>query len=195
MNASISNRKTTIAILSKATITSTTTTTTRTTTTTTTTTTATINPVRCWLPNVPTTCLCISSTDLLRQLCSCYTEIRTEVADQTCYLIQTQYLDTGLTSLSTDPTTPGAWQGNHWSTDIEVTGMIRPGKIPTGNAGFEPRPATLGANTILPGRRGGPSQLTLWTLSTITANRLKTNDNERQSFGKYKTLVCLSPVL
>ena len=42
----------------------------------------------------------------------CHTEI--EVADQTFYLTQSQYTDTGPTSPSTDPITPGAWQGSHW---------------------------------------------------------------------------------
>ena len=42
-----------------------------------------------------------------------HTEI--QVADQTFYLTQSQYTDTGPTSPSTDPITPGAWQGNHWS--------------------------------------------------------------------------------
>ena len=37
----------------------------------------------------------------------CYTEI--EVADQTFYLNQSQYTDTGPTSPSADPITPGAW--------------------------------------------------------------------------------------
>ena len=36
----------------------------------------------------------------------CHTEI--EVADQTFHLTQSQYTDTGPTSLSTDPITPGA---------------------------------------------------------------------------------------
>ena len=43
----------------------------------------------------------------------CHTEI--EVADQTFYLIQSQYTDTGPTGPSADPKTPGAWQGSHWS--------------------------------------------------------------------------------
>ena len=52
------------------------------------------------------------------QICSdnftcCHTEI--EVADQTFNLTQSQYTDTRLTSPSTDPITPGAWQGSHWS--------------------------------------------------------------------------------
>ena len=42
----------------------------------------------------------------------CHTEI--EVADPTFYLTQSQYTDTGPTSPSADPVTPGAWQGSHW---------------------------------------------------------------------------------
>ena len=49
----------------------------------------------------------------------CHTEI--EVADQNYHLTQSQYTDTGPTSPSTDPITPGAWQGavkcqflSHW---------------------------------------------------------------------------------
>ena len=44
----------------------------------------------------------------------CRTEIT--VADPTFYLTQSQYTDTGPTSPSADPITPGAWQGSHWST-------------------------------------------------------------------------------
>ena len=62
----------------------------------------------------------------------CHTE--TEVADQTFHLTQSQYTDIGPTSPSTDPITPGAWQGSHWSANFEVT---RPEKIPP-QAGFEP---------------------------------------------------------
>ena len=61
-------------------------------------------------------------------LTCCHTEI--EVAHQTFHLIQSQYTDTGPTSPSTDPITPGAWQGSHWSTNFEATGMTRPGKNP-----------------------------------------------------------------
>ena len=43
----------------------------------------------------------------------CVTEI--EVAGQTFHLTQSQYTDTGPASPSTDPITPGAWQGSHWS--------------------------------------------------------------------------------
>ena len=58
----------------------------------------------------------------------CHTEI--EVADQTLHLAQSLYADTGLTSPSTDPITPGAWQGSHWSANFKVTGMTRPRKNP-----------------------------------------------------------------
>ena len=58
----------------------------------------------------------------------CHTEI--EVADPTFYLTQSQYADTGPTSPSADPITPGAWQGSHWSANFEVTGMTRPRKNP-----------------------------------------------------------------
>ena len=34
------------------------------------------------------------------------------------YLTQSQYTDTGSTSPRTDPITPGAWQGSHWSTNF-----------------------------------------------------------------------------
>ena len=44
----------------------------------------------------------------------CPTEI--EIAVQTFHL--TQYTDTGPTSPSTDPITPGAWQGSHWSANF-----------------------------------------------------------------------------
>ena len=42
----------------------------------------------------------------------CHAEI--EVTDQTFYLTQSQYTDTGPTSPDADPITPGAWQGSHW---------------------------------------------------------------------------------
>ena len=45
----------------------------------------------------------------------------------------------GPTSPSADPIPPGAWQGSHWSANVEVTGMTRPGKKPTAQAGIELR--------------------------------------------------------
>ena len=41
-----------------------------------------------------------------------------EAADQTFHLTQSQYTDTGPTSPSADPITPGAWQGSHWSANV-----------------------------------------------------------------------------
>ena len=65
----------------------------------------------------------------------CHTEI--EVEDQTFHLTQSQYTDTGPTSPSADPITPGAWQGSHWSANFKVTDMTRPQKTPA-LAGCEP---------------------------------------------------------
>ena len=46
----------------------------------------------------------------------CHTEI--DVADQAFHLTQSLYTDTGPTCLSTDPITPGAWQGCRWSANL-----------------------------------------------------------------------------
>ena len=49
--------------------------------------------------------------------CTCWhTEI--EVADQTFFLTQSQYTNFGPTSPSTDPISPGAWQGSNWSSNF-----------------------------------------------------------------------------
>ena len=69
-------------------------------------------------------------------LTCCHTEIR--AADQTFYLTQSQYTDTGPTSPSADPITPGAWQGRHWSANFLVPGMTRPRKKIPSQVGFEP---------------------------------------------------------
>ena len=74
----------------------------------------------------------------------CHTEI--EIADQTFYLTQSQYTDTGPTSPSADPITPGAWQGSHWSANFEVTGMTRPRKNP-GASGIRTRDLPLSRRT------------------------------------------------
>ena len=66
----------------------------------------------------------------------CHTEI--EIAEQTVYLTQSQCTDTRLTSPSSDPTAPGAWQGSRWSANLYVTGMTRPGKLPIIQVGIEP---------------------------------------------------------
>ena len=83
----------------------------------------------------------------------CHTEI--EVAHQTFYLTQSQYTDTGPTSPSADPITPGAWQGSHWSANFEVTGMTRPRKYPGGKRDSNPGPSALEADALPLGQRGG----------------------------------------
>ena len=74
----------------------------------------------------------------------CHTEI--EVADQTFYLTQSQYTDTGPTSPSAEPITPGAWQGSHWNANVQVTGMTRPRKNP-GASGIRTRDLPLSRRT------------------------------------------------
>ena len=46
----------------------------------------------------------------------CHTEKK--VADQTGYLTQSQYSDTGPTSHGADPIRPGVWQGSLWKANI-----------------------------------------------------------------------------
>ena len=73
--------------------------------------------VVCWLLNVPATSYSVYQGRIYSDnFTCCHTEI--EVADQTFYLTQSQYTDTGPTSPSADPITPGAWQGNHWSANF-----------------------------------------------------------------------------
>ena len=63
----------------------------------------------------------------------CYTEI--EVADQACYLTQSWFADTGPTSSSADPTTPG-----YLATGISTSESVvcRPVKAPRGKRGSTP---------------------------------------------------------
>ena len=68
-----------------------------------------------------------------RQNCACRHTER-DVADQTCYLTQSQYTETRQTSPSARASIkPGAWQGGHWSTNYQVTDMTRPRKNPNNN--------------------------------------------------------------
>ena len=54
---------------------------------------------------------------LLTPVGVCHTEI--QVTDQTCYLTQSQYTDTGPSNPSTDPITPSVWQAGQQSTNLE----------------------------------------------------------------------------
>ena len=87
----------------------------------------------------------------------CHTEI--EVADPTFNLTQSQYTDTGPTSPSADPTTPGAWQGSHWSANFEVTGMTRPRKKSRRKRDSNPGSSALEADALPLGQRGGHMSL------------------------------------
>ena len=70
-----------------------------------------------WLLNVPATGYSVSQGPICSDnFTCCHTEIG--VADQTFYLTQSQYTDTGPTSPSADPIMPGAWQGYHWSVNF-----------------------------------------------------------------------------
>ena len=61
---------------------------------------------------------CQTETEVYSYKCTCC-QTETEVADQTFYPTQSQYTDTGATSLSTDPITPGAWRGSLCNIDVE----------------------------------------------------------------------------
>ena len=111
------------------------------------------------------------------QICSdnftCYhTEI--EAADQTLYLTQSQYTDTGPTSPSADPVTPGAWQGSRWSANFYVTGMTRPREKSRRKRDSNPGSSALEADalTTRPTRRsrGGNPGRTFRTLTQTLAS-------------------------
>ena len=89
---------------------------------------------------------------LVRLFVGCLTSPRhasvsqVEVVDPTLHLTQSQYTDTGPTSPSADPVTPGAWQSSHWSANFEVTAMTRPRKNP-GASGIRTRDLPLSRRT------------------------------------------------
>ena len=103
----------------------------------------------CWLVG----CLTSQQQDSVSQgrICSdnftcCHTEI--EVADQTLYLTQSQYTDTGPTSPSADPITPGAWQGSHWYDSTPKKSLHKRDS----NPGY----SALEADALPLGQRDGP---------------------------------------
>ena len=84
----------------------------------------------------------------------CHTEI--EVADPTFHLTQLQYTDTGPTSPSADPVTPGAWHGSHWSANFLGHWYDSTRKSP-GASMIRTRDLPLSRQTSEPlGQRGGP---------------------------------------
>ena len=95
-----------------------------------------------------------------RRICSdkctcCRTE--TEVADQSFYLTQSQYADTGPTGPRADYVMLGACQGSYRSTSFYVTGMTQPRNRSTVKAGIELRSTALKRNALPLGQRGGES--------------------------------------
>ena len=73
----------------------------------------------------------------------CHTEI--ELADQTCYLTQSQYADTGPTSPSTDPIAPG------WPLERQLLSRwcdSARNKRSTSKAGTEPGSAAVSADAL-----------------------------------------------
>ena len=88
-------------------------------------------------------------------LTCCHTEI--EVADQTFYPTQSKYTDTGPTSPSADPITPGAWQGSHGSVNFLSHWYDSTPKKSQSQAGFEPGIFRSGGGrlTTRPTRRSG----------------------------------------
>ena len=86
----------------------------------------------------------------------CHTEI--EVADQTFYLTQSQYTDTGPTSPSAHPMTPGAWQGSHWSANVCHWYDSTPKKSRR-KRDSNPGSSALEADALPLGQRGGLSAI------------------------------------
>ena len=70
----------------------------------------------CWIAQHPSNMRVYVRDGSAHNFTCCHTEI--EVADQTFHLTQSQYTDNRPTSPSTDPITPGAWQGSHWSANF-----------------------------------------------------------------------------
>ena len=100
--------------------------------------------VVCWLLNAQQHASVSQGRICSDKFTCCHTEI--QVADQTFYLTQSWYTDTGPTSPNADPITPGAWQGSHWSANFEVTGMTRNRKNP-GASRIRTRDLTLSGRT------------------------------------------------
>ena len=89
-----------------------------------------LSPVRCVALLLSVGCLesqqyaCVSQDRICSDYCTCcHTE--TDVEDKSLYCTQSHYTDTGTTSPSPHPLTPGAMQVSYWSTNFEVTGVKR----------------------------------------------------------------------
>ena len=100
----------------------------------------------------------------------CHAEVK--AADQTFYLTQSQYTDTGPTSPRADPVTPGAWQGSHWSAMFKSLVWLDPEKS---GRQRDSKP--------------GSSALEADTLTTRPARRSENNLEGIQNQGLYKHVV------
>ena len=115
-----------------------------------------------WLLNVPATC---------DDFTCCHTEIK--IADQTFYLTQSQYTDTGPTNSSADRIMPGAWQGSqflsHWY-DSTPKKFRRKRNSNPGSSAFE-----ADALTTRPTKR----------LSKMRRRRSSSNDRNNSSYNNH----------
>ena len=116
----------------------------------------------------------------------CHTEI--EVADQTFYLIQSQYTDTGPTSPSADPITPGVWQGSHWSANFWVTGMTQTRKNPRAS-GIRTRIFRSRGGRLTTGQRGGRRGKTRHAVNTVKSVWRPANVTTRKKLSIFKSSV------
>ena len=68
----------------------------------------------CWLLALRASHMLVYLSDGSAQTSLRAATLRYKIADQTFDLTQSQNADTGPTSPSADPITPGAWQGSSW---------------------------------------------------------------------------------
>ena len=115
----------------------------------------------------------------------------TEAADQTFYLTQSQYTDTGQTSPSADRITPGTWQGSHWSANFGVTGMTRPGKIPS-KAGSEPRIFRSRGGRLNHKANEAVYNSRMWTITPIKRSLFLTQNNRHITITPIKRSLFLT---
>ena len=116
-------------------------------------------------------------------LTGCHTEI--EVADQKFYLTQSQYTDTGPTSPSADPITPGAWQGSHWNCQfLSHWYDSTPKKKSRRKRDSNPGPSALETDALPLGQRGGNLREPTTQIKTIQSKQKKRK--MRHTFGSFQ---------
>ena len=90
--------------------------------------------VICCLFSVPATCMCISGTDLLRQLYMLSHQDRSCRSKLLSHPIRVYWHYANQTS--TDPITPYDCQASQLNTNFYITCMTQPAESPTGKVGF-----------------------------------------------------------